>query len=86
LNRQLAQDIHLLDAEINNYTSPVMKQSPVPRVPADYTSPAMKQSPVPPVAAAYTSPAMKQSPAAAAAVPARSHRNAAAGAPVYRRR
>jgi len=50
LNRQLAQDIHLLDAEINNYTSPVMKQSP------------------------------------AAAVPARSHRNAAAGAPVYRRR
>jgi len=69
LNRQLAQDIHLLDAEINNYTSPVMKQSPVPRVPADYTSPAMKQSP-----------------AAAAAVPARSHRNAAAGAPVYRRR
>ena len=52
LNRQLAQDIHLLDAEINNYTSPVMKQSP----------------------------------AAAAAVPARSHGNAAAGAPVYRRR
>jgi len=63
LNRQLAQDIHLLDAEINNYTSPVMKQSPVPPAAAAYTSPVIKQSP----AAAAAVPARSHRNAAAGA-------------------